>query len=118
MHAAASAGTQKEIVRHIVEFCTSENSKIGDRRYTSNGCSVLRCSLADDVTTKEGLNRAPEGVRKPNCLLWASMPCIGGSPWQPINRHKHGGLEKLDKHIKGWYKIWTSFNCRYRMYEQ
>ena len=62
VHAAASAGTQKEIVRHIVEFCTSEDSKIGDRRYTSNGCSVLRCSLADDVTTKEGPNRALEGA--------------------------------------------------------
>ena len=73
------------------------------------GCSALRCSLKDDVTTNAGLKRAVEGVSKPGCLLWASMPCIGGSPWQHINRHKPGGLEKLDAHIKDWYKIWTAF---------
>ena len=88
---AAPAGTQKEVVRHIVEFCTSENSKIGDKRHTKDGCPVMRCSLKDDVTTNKGLKRALDGVRKPGCSLWASMPCIGGSPWQHINRHKPGG---------------------------
>ena len=69
----------------------------------------LGCSLKDDVTTKAGLKRAVDGVSKPGCLLWASMPCIGRSPWQHINRHKSGGLEKLDAHIKDWYKIRTAF---------
>ena len=32
-----------------------------------------------------------------------------GVPWQRINRHKPGGLEKLDAHIQDWYKIWTAF---------
>ena len=75
---SAPATAQKEITRHIVEFCTSENSKIGDERYTNEGCSVMRCSLKDDVTTNAGLKRAIDGVSKPGCLLWASMPCIGG----------------------------------------
>ena len=30
---AEPAYAQKEITRHIVEFCTSENAKIGDKRY-------------------------------------------------------------------------------------
>ena len=51
---AAPAYAQKEITRHIVEFCTSENSKIGDKRYVKNGCSVMRCSLKGDVTTNAG----------------------------------------------------------------
>ena len=58
----APATAQKGIIRHIVEFCTSENSKIGDERYTKEGCSVMRCSLKDDVTTNAGLKRAIEGV--------------------------------------------------------
>ena len=106
---SAPANAQKYITRHIVEFCTSENPKIGDKRYTKEGCSVLRCSLKDDVTTNACLKRAVEGVSKPGSLLWASMPCIGGSPWQHMNRHKPGGLEKLDAHIKDLYKIWTAF---------
>ena len=65
--------------------------------------------MKDDVTTNAGLKRAVDGVSKPGCLLWASMPCIGGSPWQRINRHKPGGLEKLNAHIKDWYKIRTAF---------
>ena len=71
----------------------------------------MRCSLKDDVTSNAGLKRAIEGVSKRGCLLWASMPCIGGSPWQHINRHKPGGLERLDAHITGWYKIWTAFRA-------
>ena len=39
---AAPAHAQKEITRHIVEFCTSENSKTGDKRYVRVGCSVFR----------------------------------------------------------------------------
>lgn len=105
----APAGTQKEVVRHIVEFCTSENSKLGDKRYSKNGCSVMQCSLRDGVIINNGLERAPDGVLKPGCLLWASMPCTGGSPWQHINRHTLGGLDKLDARIKDWRKIWTSF---------
>ena len=69
----------------------------------------MRCSLKDDVATSAGLKRAVGGVSKPGCLLWASMPCIGGSPWQHTNCHKPGGLENLGAHIKDWYKIWTAF---------
>ena len=39
---AAPAHAQQEITRHIVEFCTSGNSEIGDKRYMRNGCSGLR----------------------------------------------------------------------------
>ena len=50
---SAPATAQKEITRHIVEFCTSESSKIGDERYTNEGCSVMRCSLKDDVRNNQ-----------------------------------------------------------------
>ena len=110
---AAPARAQR-VTRHISEFCTSENSKIGNKRVIRNGCSVLRCSIKDDVTTTAGLKRALDGVSKPGCLLWASMPCIGGSPWQHFNRHKPGGLEKFDTHIKVWYKIWTAVKAAAR----
>ena len=59
---SAPANAQEDIIRHIVEFCTSENSKIGVERYTKEGCSVMRCSLKDDVTTNAGLKDAVEGV--------------------------------------------------------
>ena len=41
---SAPATAQKDIIRHIVEFCTSENSKIGDERNTNEGCPVMMFS--------------------------------------------------------------------------
>ena len=64
---AAPAIAQKEITRHIVEFCTSDDSKIGDKRYVNNGCSIMRCSLKDDVTANAGLKRAVNGVNQDVC---------------------------------------------------
>eukprot|EP00972_Heterocapsa_arctica_P000854 119422-Heterocapsa_arctica.AAC.1 len=28
------------------------------------------------------------------------MPCVGGSPWQNLNRLRTGGQEKVDAHIR------------------
>eukprot|EP00972_Heterocapsa_arctica_P001538 221784-Heterocapsa_arctica.AAC.1 len=46
-------------------------------------------------------------VRAPNCLLWASMPCLGGSPWQNLNRLRTGGRAKVDAHIHLFDQIWA-----------
>ena len=44
-------------------------------------------------------------------LLWASMPCTGGSPWQSINWHKFGlaTRDKILHHQILFGKIWESF---------
>eukprot|EP00972_Heterocapsa_arctica_P031553 4647588-Heterocapsa_arctica.AAC.1 len=44
-------------------------------------------------------------VREPNCLLWASMHCVEGSPWQNLNRLRTGGQAKVDVHILLFNKI-------------
>ena len=83
------------VKRNIVEFCCGENSKIGQSKYQRDGFSVTRVTLEDDVTTNQGLYKAIEAVRSDNCLLWASIPCTGGSPWRNINSKKLGGLERI-----------------------
>ena len=52
--------------------------------------------------------KAIEAVRYDNCLLWASIPCTGGPPWQNINAKKPGGLEKINGHKILFNMIWTS----------
>ena len=42
-------------------------------------------------------------------IIWASMPCTGGSPWQNINRHLPGGMDRLRKHWDLWEQLWTKF---------
>ena len=97
------------VKRNIVEFCCGQDSKISQSRYQRDGCTVTRLTLEDDVSTSQGLYRAIEAVRSENCLLWTSVPCTGGSPWQDSNVKKPGGLENIRKHKRLFNKIWTSF---------
>jgi len=83
------------VKRHIVEFCCGENSKIGSDRYVKDGCSVIRITERDDVTTNKGFYKAIEAVKQENCLLRVSIPCTGGSPWQNINVKRPGGKDKV-----------------------
>ena len=96
--------------RRIVEFCAGENSRMGlHAAKTSSKCGVIRLTAREDVTSKEGFSRAAHAVQADNVLLWASMPCTGGSPWQHINKHKPGGGERLRQHIHNFKDIWKSF---------
>ena len=61
------------------------------------------------MATNQGLYKATEAVRSESCLLWASNPCTGGSPWQNTYVKKPGGLEHIKKHKRSFNKIWTSF---------
>ena len=54
-------------------------------------CEHTRLTVKEDVTTPGGRDRAIKAVRAETTLLWASMPCTGGSPWQEINKLKPGG---------------------------
>ena len=100
---------QGYVKRNIVEFCYSDDSKIGALRHQRDGCVVTRITRRDDVTTPNGKNLAKRAVRSENCLLWASMPCTGGSPFQNLNRHKPGGEARLAKHRSLFAKIFKSF---------
>ena len=89
--------------RNIVEFCCGENPKIGQSKYQRDGCIFTRFTLEDDVITNQGLYKATEAIRSDNCLLWASITCTGGSPWQNTNMKKPGGPEQIKNNM------WTSF---------
>ena len=97
------------VKRNIVEFCCGENFQIDQNKYQRDGCLVTRLTLEDDVTTNQGFYKATEAARFENCLLWASIPCTGGSPWQNNNVKKPGGLETIKKHNWLFNKIRTSF---------
>ena len=62
-----------------------------------------------DGTSRLGCQRALELVVTPKSLLWSSMPCTGGSPWQRINVKKPGGFARLRKHVKLFSRLWHNF---------
>lgn len=93
----------------IVEFCYGPNSLLGQPIKESDGCNVIRLTEEHDVTTPAGLVFAKKAVSVGNCLLWASMPCTGGSPWFNINAKRPGGLRPLRQHVMKFNLIWKAF---------
>ena len=100
--------TRSHPKRLIVELCTSLNSRIGQRTSSSKGCEVVRVTIDDDLTTDVGLEKALDAVRAfvgPNILVWISIPCTGGSPWQRINVAKSERARWL---VEGHYRLFRA----------
>ena len=70
-------------------------------------------TIDDDVTTPEGYKKALDSVQHvgSKTLLWAAIPCTGGSPWQYINLWGCGPAtkSKILNHRRMFFKIWKSF---------
>ena len=61
------------------------------------------------MTSTTGLAKAMAAVQGPDTLLWASIPCTGGSQTWTKNIHNVGGPEKLEEHRKLFRMIWKNF---------
>ena len=95
----------------IIEFCCGQDSLLGEAAKGTEGCAVLRLTEKEDVTSVRGRELALSFAN--TCgdytLLWASMPCAGGCPWQRINVKRPGGMERVKQQYALFRKIWASF---------
>ena len=100
------------LARRIVEFCCHPNSVIGSR--APEECEVVRLTADDDLTTPGGLQKALDAVSVPGMptLLFGSLPCTGGSPYQRMNWYR--GATTRTK-IRGH---WRLFRCLWRSFRQ
>ena len=95
---------------HIVEFCASLDSKMGQKRYERHGCVVTRLTLDHDMTTPKGLAFAEKAVREnPGSLLWGSLPCTAGCTWNFINEQRPGGRRRVKRHRALFRKLLKHF---------
>ena len=98
----------------MVEYCTGEQSLLGQATSSSRGCKIVRITEKINARSSEGHALAlREATRKslssPPVLLWASLPCTGGSPWFNINVRKPGGWKRLKDHRALFKKLWAKF---------
>lgn len=75
----------------IIEFCCSNDSKIGEIGHLK-GVEVFRCSEEScNVQTAVGLAKVMEYARQnPGCHLHGSLPCTPWSALQALNEHQYG----------------------------
>ena len=96
--------------RILVEWCCGENSKLGQDKNKPRDTRVLRITESHDARLAETTRYAIEEMRKyRDILLWGSIPCTGGSPWQHLNKRKPGGMKRWRAHRQQWRKIWDQF---------
>ena len=92
--------------RMIIEFCCSKDSSLGKSSSATRGAHVMRVHEALQAQTKaceSNILKEAERFRKsnPNCpiLVFASLPCTGGSNWIKVNE-VGGETEKGKEHRK------------------
>ena len=95
--------------RTLIEFCCGHDSVLGEQTQHSRGCRCVRITEEDDATTANGINKAKKAIGGPNTLLWSSIPCTGGCPWQHVNKHFPGGAARLRKRHSLFRKLWDAF---------
>ena len=98
------------IARRIVEFCCSSDSLIGSRAPPE--CEVIRLTADDDLTTPVGIKKAMDAVTAPGMptLLFGSLPCTGGSPYQHMNWYRGAATRtKIRKHWRLFRCLWLGF---------
>ena len=72
------------VKRNILEYCIEENSIIGST--ADPDCRCVRITQSEDARSERGHELALSEAVKPNALVWAAIPCTGGSAWQHVNK--------------------------------
>ena len=112
-----AAAMPESQTRVLLEVCCSPESKLGEvTRKAAHGCKVIRITKDDDVLdpqtrkliVRQVLNELrylPKGRR---LLVWASLPCTGGTPWIHVNKTIPSAANKVEEHQKEFRKLWNA----------
>ena len=114
-------GPSKDVPRMLIEFCCSEDSKLSTPRKVNENCRGVRVTEREDGTrlscrqrlaslVQDFKNDFKDGV----LILYASLPCVGGSPWGNVNGLTVEGQERIQEQQSLFNKLFKSFckTCR------
>jgi hypothetical protein len=79
-------------------------------------CEIRRLTVNNDLRNRSGLKAAYRAITgaSSDMLIWASIPCAGGSQLIHVNRAiaaKHdrpSTIEKIEQHVRDFQKIWKN----------
>ena len=105
--------------RMLIEFCCSNDSKLCTPQEASKGCRLIRVTEKEDGSTPgcrkwlaQDVQSFMENNPQGEVLLFASLPCVGGSPWGYINRLTDSGAERIEQQQKDFTKPFKSLQKR------
>ena len=86
----------------------SSTSKLGIEAARRGDCELFRVTENEDLIKSSTVEFIKSLLHKPYTLLWVSLPCTGGSPWQNINKKKPGGFMKWKRNVRRFRQLWRS----------
>ena len=111
-----AAAMPESQTRVLLEVCCSPESKLGEvTRKAAHGCKVIRITKDDDVLDPQTRKLIARQVLyelrylpKGRLLVWASLPCTGGTPWIHVNKTIPSAANKVEEHQKEFRKLWNA----------
>ena len=116
LNSSGEPEAEPEAQRLLVELCCSESSKLGDMsRKAALGCKVMRVTEKDNLNSTACQRRIKTGIKKflrthkpKDVMIWASLPCTGGSPWQYVSTQMPSDKARVRRHVREFNKLWKS----------
>ena len=109
-------GPPNHVPRMLIEFCCSEDSKPSTPRKASEDCHCIRVTEKEDGTKDSCRQRLASQVKDfrndmhdRTLILYASLPCAGGSPWGNVNGLTVEGQERIQEQQRLCNKLFESF---------
>ena len=101
-----SPGTNEDVAKAalsepqwtVILLCTEPNSLMATGNPFPRSCQVIEITKDDDFTSEAGAQKVKLALRCPNVVVFAFLPCTGGSPWQTVNRRHPACRRLLRKH--------------------
>jgi hypothetical protein len=84
----------------IILLCTDRNSFLKQCNAYGQQCNIVEITEEDDFTSEQGYHKVATALQNDNCVVFASLPCTGGSPWQIVNKKHPACRRLLKKHHK------------------
>ena len=108
---------ESEPQRLLIEVCCDPQSKLSNKtRAASRGCEVLQFTRDNDLNKPANRRKMAREIKSflrthpvSAVLIWASLPCTGGTPWSFVNLKNPVARRKVLAHIKEFDKLWKSF---------
>eukprot|EP00435_Cladocopium_sp_Y103_P010642 s3504_g2.t1 len=98
--------------RMLIEFCCSDDSKLCTPRKSNEDCHCIRVTEKEDGTKESCPQRLASQIKDfrndftdGTLILYASLPCVGGSPWGNINSLTVEGNEKIKEQQRLFTKL-------------
>jgi hypothetical protein len=104
----------------VILLCTEKDSFMRQYNPHEDQCKIVEITEEDDfrMHTGDGYEKVADALRSENCVIFASLPCTGGSPWQYLNQRKPACRRLLRKHLKLFGQLFDSLLHLFQEFRQ